>query len=121
LSNIFDRCSITLATGLCLILEDEQQTGICKVRAWLDVFTARGFAQITSARAPGGVPTGKAAAREFQRTTGPFVYSGATCTAFEEDAAWLLALREGRWRSKRALTAQRLETLKLLVWTLVPA
>lgn len=73
-------------TGPHLVSEDEQQTDICKVSAQLGVFTARVFVQTTSARA----------ARESGCAAG--VTQALVHTAFEEDAAWHMALREGRQR-----------------------
>lgn len=47
-----------------------------------------------------------------------FLAQASICAAFEEDAAWLLALREERRRRKQVLAAQRWEAFKLLVWVL---
>lgn len=70
-------------------MEEEQQIGIGKVRAQLDVFTAHGFVQITSARAQGGIPGARQQHSNLSHSWGYCLLftQAPICFALEENAA----------------------------------
>lgn len=70
-------------------MEDEQQTGIYEVSAQLDVFTAHGFIQITSAQAQAGIPGSRQQHSNLSHSWGYCLLftQAPVCFALEENAA----------------------------------